>query len=56
MSDLTKLTALELSEKLEKKEISAVEVTNAHFERIESLDNKVKSFLYLDKSSKPSSG
>jgi aspartyl-tRNA(Asn)/glutamyl-tRNA(Gln) amidotransferase subunit A len=49
MSDLTKLTAVELSEKLEKKEISAIEVTNAHFERIENLDSKVKAFLYLDK-------
>ncbi|MFM7139701.1 MAG: Asp-tRNA(Asn)/Glu-tRNA(Gln) amidotransferase subunit GatA [Actinomycetes bacterium] len=49
MSDLTKLSAVELSEKLEKKEISAVEVTNAHFDRIESLDSKVKAFLYLDK-------
>ena len=49
MSDLTKLTALELSEKLDKKEISAVEVTKAHFSRIEELDNKVKAFLHLDK-------
>ena len=49
MTELTKLSAVELSEKLQKKEVSAEEVTKSHFERIEKLDNKVKSFLYLDK-------
>jgi aspartyl-tRNA(Asn)/glutamyl-tRNA(Gln) amidotransferase subunit A len=48
MSDLTKLSALELSEELKKGSVSSVEITKAHFERINKLDNQVKSFLHLD--------
>lgn len=47
--DLTFLSAHELAQKIKNKEVSAVEVTNAHFDRIEKLDNKIQSFLYVDK-------
>jgi aspartyl-tRNA(Asn)/glutamyl-tRNA(Gln) amidotransferase subunit A len=47
--DLTSLTAHELATKIKNKEVSALEVTSAHFDRIEKLDSKVQSFLYLDK-------
>ena len=49
MSDLTKLSALELSSELTKGSVSAVEVTKAHLDRIESLDKTVQSFLHVDK-------
>ncbi len=49
MSDLTKLSALELSSELTKGSVSAVEVTKAHLDRIDSLDKSVQSFLHVDK-------
>ncbi len=48
MSDLTKLSAVELSGALTKGSISAVEVTKAHLDRINSLDKAVQSFLHVD--------
>ena len=48
MSDLTKLSAVELSGELTKGSISAVEVTKAHLDRINSLDKAVQSFLHVD--------
>ncbi len=48
MSDLTKLSANELSAELTKGSVSAVEVTKAHLDRINSLDKTVKSFLHVD--------
>jgi len=49
MSDLTKLSAFELSQQLQAGSVSAEEVTNAHLDRIEELDKKVQSFLHIDK-------
>jgi aspartyl-tRNA(Asn)/glutamyl-tRNA(Gln) amidotransferase subunit A len=46
--DLTALSAYEIATKIKSKEVSAIEVTNAHFERIKKLDSKVQSFLYVD--------
>jgi len=48
MSDLTKLSAVELSGELTKGSVSAVEVTKAHLDRINSLDKSVQSFLHVD--------
>lgn len=42
-------TAVEMSEALSKKEVSAVELANQHYERIEEIDSDVHAFLYLDK-------
>ena len=39
-----------MSEALSKKEISAVELTNLHFDRINQVDEKVHAFLHLDQS------
>jgi Asp-tRNA(Asn)/Glu-tRNA(Gln) amidotransferase A subunit family amidase len=43
MSDLTKLSAVELSSELTKGSVSAVEVTKAHLDRIDLLDKTVQS-------------
>lgn len=43
--DLTSLTIHELSEKLSKKEVSSVEVTNAYLKRIESLEDRIHAFI-----------
>ncbi|MBU0580701.1 MAG: Asp-tRNA(Asn)/Glu-tRNA(Gln) amidotransferase subunit GatA [Candidatus Margulisbacteria bacterium] len=43
----TNLTAHELSEKLNKKEIKATEVTEAFFEHIKKIDSKVKAYVTL---------
>ena len=48
MSDLTKLSANELSAELTKGSVSAVEVTKAHLDRINALDKTVQSFLHVD--------
>ncbi|GAB1509946.1 Asp-tRNA(Asn)/Glu-tRNA(Gln) amidotransferase subunit GatA [Actinophytocola sp. KF-1] len=48
MSDLTRLTAAELAEKIQKKEVSSVEVTQAHLDRIAAVDKTVNAFLYVD--------
>ncbi len=47
MTDLTRLTAAELSEKLSAREVSAVEVTQAHLDRIATVDDKVHAFLHI---------
>lgn len=47
--ELYKKTAYELSEMLEKKEISAVELTNDVFNRIESVEEKVGAYVTLCK-------
>ena len=41
-------SAAEMSRALAAKEVSAEELTTAHFERIEAVDSKVKAFLHLD--------
>ena len=48
MSELISLTAAELSEKLSSKEVSAVEVTQAHLDRIAEVDEQVHAFLHVD--------
>ncbi len=47
--DLYKSTAHELHDKLVKKEISSVELTNALYERIDAVENQVRAYVTLDK-------
>ena len=47
--DLIKKTAIEQSKMLKNKEVSSVELVNAHFERIEEVDEKLGSFNSLTK-------
>ena len=46
--DLTRWSAAELAEALSRKQISAVEVTQAHLERIAAVDSSVHSYLCVD--------
>jgi aspartyl-tRNA(Asn)/glutamyl-tRNA(Gln) amidotransferase subunit A len=46
---MIKKSAVEMALLLSKGEISAVELTQAHFDRIEEVDSQVHAFLYLDK-------
>ncbi len=48
MSDLIKLTAAQLAQKIASREVSAVEVTKAHLEQIEKVDDQVHAFLYVN--------
>jgi aspartyl-tRNA(Asn)/glutamyl-tRNA(Gln) amidotransferase subunit A len=48
MSELTRLTAAELAEKIQAKEVSAVEVAQAHLDRIAEVDKTVNAFLHVD--------
>lgn len=48
MSEIFKLTAAEMSEKLESKELSAVEITEAHLARIEEVEPAVHAFLAIN--------
>ena len=45
MTDLTGLTVVDARERLDRREISAVELVNAHLERIQEIDGQVRSFL-----------
>src|SRR6201994_4100157 len=45
--DLTRMTAAELSEKLQAKTVSATEVTQAHLDRIAGADDHVHAFLHV---------
>ena len=47
MTELTRLTAHEMSEKLRAKEISAAELTEAHLDRIDAVDGKLHAFLHV---------
>ena len=49
MNELLKKSATEQSKALKNKEISAVELTNAAFERINELDEKLGAFNSLTK-------
>lgn len=49
MNELLKKSATEQSKALKNKEISAVELTNAAFERINNLDEKLGAFNSLTK-------
>ena len=48
MSSLIRLTAAELARRIQAREISAVEVTRAHLDRIAAVDPAVHAFLHLD--------
>jgi aspartyl-tRNA(Asn)/glutamyl-tRNA(Gln) amidotransferase subunit A len=48
MTRLTRLSAVELAERIHTREISAVEVTRAHLDRIRAVDPAVRAFLHLD--------
>ncbi|HEY8372801.1 MAG TPA: Asp-tRNA(Asn)/Glu-tRNA(Gln) amidotransferase subunit GatA [Pseudonocardiaceae bacterium] len=48
MSELIRHSAAELAEKIHKREVSAVEVTQAHLDRIAAVDTAVHAFLHVD--------
>ncbi|QDB78682.1 Asp-tRNA(Asn)/Glu-tRNA(Gln) amidotransferase subunit GatA [Georgenia sp. 311] len=48
MNELITATAAELSERLRAKEVSSVEVTQAHLERIAQVDGAVHAFLHVN--------
>ncbi|MFF3856572.1 Asp-tRNA(Asn)/Glu-tRNA(Gln) amidotransferase subunit GatA [Micromonospora sp. NPDC002575] len=48
MTDLTKLTAVELAGLVADGQTSAVEVTRAHLDRIAAVDDRVNAFLHVD--------
>ena len=47
MSDLTRLSAAELAGALTSGEVSSVEATQAHLERIAAVDGPVHAFLHV---------
>ena len=47
-SDITRASAAELADRLSRKEISSVEATQAHLDRIAAVDGSVKAFLHVD--------
>jgi|LakMenEpi03Aug12_release.lakeMendotaPanAssembly.Ray.scaffolds.fasta_scaffold203315_2 aspartyl-tRNA(Asn)/glutamyl-tRNA(Gln) amidotransferase subunit A len=49
--EIIKLTANEIATKIASGELSSVEVTQAHFDRIEKVDERVHAFLHLTKES-----
>ena len=48
MSDLIHASAVELAAQIANKTVSAVEVTQAHLERIAEVDGRVNAFLHVD--------
>ncbi|GAB3747254.1 Asp-tRNA(Asn)/Glu-tRNA(Gln) amidotransferase subunit GatA [Microlunatus parietis] len=48
MSDLITATAAELAGKIANREVSAVEVTQAHLDRVAAVDERVGAFLHVD--------
>ncbi|MGW4892659.1 Asp-tRNA(Asn)/Glu-tRNA(Gln) amidotransferase subunit GatA [Kitasatospora sp. NPDC004240] len=48
MTELIKFTAAETASAIAKGEVSAVEVAQAHLDRIEAVDQKVNAFLHVD--------
>lgn len=48
MSDLIKLTAVEIADGIKSKSFSAEEVTRAHLDRIAAVDERVHAFLFVD--------
>jgi aspartyl-tRNA(Asn)/glutamyl-tRNA(Gln) amidotransferase subunit A len=48
VSDLTRLTAAQLAAAVASGDVSAVEVTQAHLDRIHAVDGRVHAFLHLD--------
>jgi aspartyl-tRNA(Asn)/glutamyl-tRNA(Gln) amidotransferase subunit A len=48
MTDLVRLTAVELAGRIAAREVSAVEVAQAHLDRIAAVDDRLHAFLHLD--------
>jgi aspartyl-tRNA(Asn)/glutamyl-tRNA(Gln) amidotransferase subunit A len=48
MTDLTRMTAADLAAKIHAGEVSSVEVTQAHLDRIAAIDATVHAFLHVD--------
>ena len=48
MTDLTRLTAADLAERLTSREVSSVEATQAHLDRIAAVEPALHSFLYVN--------
>jgi aspartyl-tRNA(Asn)/glutamyl-tRNA(Gln) amidotransferase subunit A len=48
MAELTRMTAAELASSIASKEVSAVEVAQAHLDRIAAVDDRVHAFLHVD--------
>ncbi|MEU6642432.1 Asp-tRNA(Asn)/Glu-tRNA(Gln) amidotransferase subunit GatA [Saccharomonospora sp. NPDC046836] len=48
MTDLTRLTAAELAARIHARELTSVEVTQAHLDRIAEVDSAVNAFLHVD--------
>jgi aspartyl-tRNA(Asn)/glutamyl-tRNA(Gln) amidotransferase subunit A len=48
MSELTKLNAADIAAKIQTREVSAVEVAQAHLDRIAAVDKTVNAFLHVD--------
>ena len=46
--DLTRLTAADLADRIARHDVSAVEVTQAHLNRIAEVDEKIHAFLHVD--------
>ncbi|HET8914260.1 MAG TPA: Asp-tRNA(Asn)/Glu-tRNA(Gln) amidotransferase subunit GatA, partial [Propionibacteriaceae bacterium] len=47
-SEIIRLTAADLASKIKSRELSAVEVTQAHLDRIAEVDSAIHAFLYVD--------
>jgi aspartyl-tRNA(Asn)/glutamyl-tRNA(Gln) amidotransferase subunit A len=48
MSDLVRLSAVELATRIAAREVSAVEVAQAHLDRIAEVDDRLHAFLHVD--------
>ncbi|WP_028850414.1 Asp-tRNA(Asn)/Glu-tRNA(Gln) amidotransferase subunit GatA [Thermocrispum municipale] len=48
MTDVIRMTAAEVAAKIHAGELSAVEVTQAHLDRIAKVDDQIKAFLHVD--------
>jgi len=48
VSDIIRLTAAELGERLAAREISSVEATQAHLDRIAAVESDVRAFLHVN--------
>jgi aspartyl-tRNA(Asn)/glutamyl-tRNA(Gln) amidotransferase subunit A len=48
VSELIRLSAADLADKIHKREVSAVEVAQAHLDRIEAVDGAVHAFLHVN--------
>jgi aspartyl-tRNA(Asn)/glutamyl-tRNA(Gln) amidotransferase subunit A len=49
VTDLTRMSAVELAAKIKSGDVSAVEVATAHLDRIEAVDAQVHAFLHVDR-------